>query len=104
MLGLGGCPEFYPFQVREDIPCSKLLVASSAPPEGRQDPEKDGVAFEKGFSQRFPIAGIEFLAGPGAPDCSAKGPCNYGWESIIEPQHTCGSGPDYFAHPPIDCL
>ena len=90
-----------PFQVRKGIPCSKLLIASSSPPEGRYDPEEDGVAFEKGFSQSLLIAGIEFLAGAGASDCSAKGSCDYGWKSIIEPHHRRGSGPDYFAHPPI---
>ena len=49
------------FRCGKAFPARSALVASSAPAcEGRHDPEKDGVV----------------------SDCSTKGSCDYGWESL----------------------
>jgi hypothetical protein len=56
LFGFLWFPKLYPPQVIEDIYSTEFGVGFPASMEGRDDPEKDGIALQEGSPQRLFVA------------------------------------------------
>jgi hypothetical protein len=92
-MSFGWVPEFYAYQLGRCSPIKQHAVLLATPMKSGKNPPQNRIAAEEGHAQRFTVAREKFFLRQHAPHCARERTPQYQRKAVVEPDHSCGSGP-----------